>query len=172
VGSLELSSEPDRPELAEVGGGQRPRPASRELPDPDERGRVYEATRAHVDADALEHAHEQGYQGEVPRFLRMWADHLERWPQERRTGVAVDRTADPPGSYRSDGGYYLSPDRNAEASEGIGRVREAEPAISEDIRTVEAENTVGAWLEGFTHRRKADDRLKEKIAERLNARAG
>jgi len=103
----------------------------------------------------------------VPRFLRMWADHLERWPGDRRTEAAVDRSADPPGSYRSDSGFYLSPDSNAEANEGIGRVREAETSISADIRTVETENSAGAWLEGFTHRLKGDDRLKEKIAERL-----
>jgi hypothetical protein len=175
VGSSELQSDPegaDRPELAEVGGRHRPAPASRELADPDERGRVYEATRAHVDADASAYAHEQGYQGEVPRFLRMWADHLERWPGDRRTEAAVDRSADPPGSYRSDSGFYLSPDSNAEANEGIGRVREAETSISADIRTVETENSAGAWLEGFTHRLKGDDRLKEKIAEQLQVEPG
>jgi hypothetical protein len=169
VGSSELQSDPegtDRPEFAEV-GGRPPRSAPRELPDPDERGRVYEATWAHVEADASAYAHEHGYQSEVPRFLRMWADHLERWPEERRTGTAVDRSADPPGSYRSDGGFYLSPDGNAEASEGIGRVREAEASISADVRMVEAENTAGGWLEGFTHRLKGDDRLKEKIAEKI-----
>jgi hypothetical protein len=173
VGSSELRSDPegaDRPEVSELaglGGRHQPRLVSRELPDPDERSRVYEATCAHVEADASAYAHEQGYQGEVPRFLRMWADHLDRWPQDRRTGGAVDRSADPPGSYRSDSGCYLSPDVNAEASEGIGRVREAEASISADMRDVETENTAGAWLEGFTHRLKGDDRLKEKIAERL-----
>jgi hypothetical protein len=170
VRSLDLSPEPegaDRPELTEVGGGRR---SHRELPDPEERSQAYEAALAYVDGDLAER--EVSYRDEVPRFLRMWADHLERWPEERRTCAAVDRSADPPGSYRSDGGFYLSPDRNAEADEGIGRVREAEAEISADVRAVEQDNTADAWLEGFESRLKGDDRLKEKIAEQLEAEPG
>jgi hypothetical protein len=48
-------------------------------------------------------------------------------------------------------------------------VREAEPAISADMRTIEQENRHGGWLEGFEHRVKGDDRLKEKVAEQLKA---
>lgn len=54
VGSLDLPSEPEEPgrlERAGDGGAQRPKPASREAPDPDERGRVYEAMRARAEAD-------------------------------------------------------------------------------------------------------------------------
>jgi hypothetical protein len=176
MGSLDLSSEPDgadRPELAEVGAGHRPRSGSRELPDPDERGRLYEVTRTHVDADAAEQTretgqNEQSYHAAVPRFLRMWADHLDRWPDERRTTAPADnRSPDQPGSYRSDGGFYLSPDRNAEADQCIARVREAETSISADIQTIARETTAGAHLEGFDHRLKGDTRLKEKIADGL-----
>jgi hypothetical protein len=49
----------------------------------------------------------------------------------------------------------------------IGRVREAEPAVSADMRTIERENRHGGWLEGFDRRIKGDDRLKEKVAEGL-----
>jgi hypothetical protein len=177
VGSLDLSPDPegaDKPELAEVGGGGRRR-AAREMPDPEERGRVYDAALAYANADAGAAAGSgadsmadgQRYWAEVPRFLRMWADHVERWPEEQRTGTAVDRSPDPPGSYRSDGGFYLSPDRNDESDEGIDRVRQAETSISAAIRSVEQDNTAGAWLEGFECRLKGDDRLKEKIAEAL-----
>ena len=50
---MDLPSEPEesgRPEQASA-GVERLSPKSRELPDPDERGRVYEATRAHAEAE-------------------------------------------------------------------------------------------------------------------------
>ena len=47
--------------------------------------------------------------------------------------------------------------------------REAEPAISADVRTTERENRYGGWLEGFDFRLKGEDRLKEKVAEKLEA---
>jgi hypothetical protein len=183
VGSLDLPSEPEepgRPECAGDGGAGRPKPASREAPDPDERGRVYEAMRACAEADRADR-HEQvpgpdqrpdetgprGYWSEVPRFLRMRADHEERWPADRQSTAAADRSADPPGSYRSDGNLYLNPERHAETVSAIGRVRETEPAISADAQTIAKENTCGGWLAGFKFRLKGDDRLKEKVAEGL-----
>jgi hypothetical protein len=46
-------------------------------------------------------------------------------------------------------------------------VREAEPGISADVQATERDNRYGGWLEGFGHRLKGEDRLKEKVAERL-----
>ncbi len=183
MGSLDRPSDPEepgRPERAGDGGADRPRPASREAPDPDERGRVYEAMRARAEADRADR-HEQvpgpdqrpdetgqrGYWSEVPRFLRMRADHEERWPADRQPAAGADRPADPPGSYRSDGDFYLSPERHAEVADAIGQIRKAEPAISANVRTIEQENTSGGRLEGFDFRLKGDDRLKEKVAEGL-----
>ena len=170
MGSIDLPSEPEgsgRPEQAGA-GGDRPWPGSRprELPDPDERGRLYEATRAHAEAtrahaeaEATERPEQvpepgqsrdgtgqRGYWDEVPRFGRMWADHVGRWPAERQP-AAADGSADPPGSHRSDGGFYLSPERHAEAVDAIGQVRKAEAPISAGTRTAEQENTSGGWLE-------------------------
>jgi hypothetical protein len=51
VGFLDLPDEPGRPERASAGGADRPTPKRRALPDPDERGRTYEAMRAHASAD-------------------------------------------------------------------------------------------------------------------------
>ena len=73
--------------------------------------------------------------------------------QHRTTGTAN------PGS---------TPVRRAEAAaEAIGRTREAEPGLSADAQAIEQENKHGGWLDGFKHRLKGEDRLKEKIAERL-----
>jgi len=171
---MDLPSEPDEsgcPEQASA-GVERLSPKSRELPDPDERGRVYEATRAHAEAEAAQRPEEVSepgtYWNEVPRFRRMWADHEERWPKDRQAAAGGDWPTDPPGSYRSNGGFPLSPERHAETINAIGRARKAEPAISADIQTAERENICGGRLEGFDHRLKGDDRLKEKVAGGLS----
>ena len=111
VGSMDLPDRPDEPRRAEHADAGRPAPRPREMPDPDERGRVYEAVRAHVSAETAEGAppgqrpdgtDQRSYRDEAPRFLERKADLDERGPATRR--AAVDRSADPPGSYRSDGG--------------------------------------------------------------------
>jgi hypothetical protein len=102
----------------------------------------------------------------VPRFRRMWADHEGRWPKDRQP-AATDGALDLPGSHRSKGGFDLSPERHEEATEAISRARKVEPTISADAQTAEKENTCAGWLEGFKFRLKGDDRLKEKVADKL-----
>lgn len=177
MGSLDLPDEPDKPMRAmqaDTAGTDRDSRSSRELPDPDERGRAYEAARACVSAETPAEASpgrqpdagdQRTYWDEVPRFGAIWAKHEKHWPE--RANAAADRSADPAGSYRSDGGFYLKPERHAETIEAIRQVRQAEPTISADIRTTERENTYGCWLEGYKNRLKGEDRLKEKVAERL-----
>jgi hypothetical protein len=289
VGSLDLPDQPDevgRAMQADAGGMGRPTPKSRELPDPDERGRAYEAMRAHVsaetpeealpgrvpdagdqgscrddvprshdawadhdrreperqhaavdrsgdrpelpaatdeatgqvreagrtpsaDAQAIDQENKHGgwlagvefrldgedrlkeklgaetaeedspgqlpdaadqrnYWDEVPRFRDMWVDHERRWP-ERHSATEPDRSSDPPGTYRSNGGLKLNPEQHAETKEAIRHMREAEKPISADMQIIGRENTNGGWLEGFGHRIKGDDRLKEKVAEQVAA---
>jgi hypothetical protein len=148
------------------------------MPDPDERGRAYEAMRAHVSAETAEWSEQvpesgqrpdrtdqRSYRHDVPRFLDTGADQAERSPADRQQ--AADRAADPPGSYRNDAGPYRSSEQHAETAEAVGWMREAELTISADARTIERENKYGGWLEGFEFRLKGDDRLKEKVAEKL-----
>jgi hypothetical protein len=186
MGFLDLSDQPDepgRPERGSASGADRPTPRLRELPDPDERGRAYEEMRAYACAEtagessdaAGESQHDQqadragprGYRDEVPRLMDMWADHERRWPTDRRT--TADPSADAPAPHHRDGEYRERSEQQAETADGIGRVREAEPGLSADAQAIEQENkdTYGGWLEGFEHRLKGEDRLKEKIAERL-----
>jgi hypothetical protein len=174
LGPLDLPDEPSKPMRAmraDAGGEDRDTHESRELPDPEERGRAYEAARAYVSATPAEASpsrqpdagDQRSYWDEVPRFGDMWAKHEKSWPE--RANAAADRSADPAGSYRSDGGFYLKPERHAQTIEAIREVRRVEPTISADIRTTERENTYGCWLEGFEKRLKGGDRLKEKVAE-------
>ena len=186
MGFLDLPDRPDepaRPERASMSGADRPTLKPRELPDPDERGRVYEAMRAHTSAEtagessdaAGESQHDQqtdaagqrDYRGEMPRFMEMWADHETRWPTDRRT--TADPSVDTPASQHRDGEFRQRAERQAETAEAIGQVREAEPGLSADAQAIEQENkdTYGGWLEGFEHRLKRQDRLLAKVAEGL-----
>ena len=83
MGFLELPDQPDEPqrrEHARADGGDRSTPKRRELPDPDERGRAYEAMRAHVSAETRD---EPGgsYWDAVPRFLDL-PGRLRSWRPE------------------------------------------------------------------------------------------
>ena len=107
----------------------------------------------------------RNYWYEVPRFLREWQDLKERLPD--RKAQAADSSGDPHGSWRGEGGQYLSPDQHEKSKQEITEVREAERGITADLRKVEAENTTGAKLAGLEFRLKGEERLKEKIAEKI-----
>jgi hypothetical protein len=184
VGFLDLPDRPDepgRPEQGSTSGADQPIPKPRELPDPDERGRVYEAMRAYGSAETAKESSDaagesqhgkqadgsgqRAYRDEVPRFTDMWADHERRWPQTRR------HVADLTTAHHQDDSPRPSPERQAETAEAIGRVREAEPRLSADAQAIEQENkdTYAGWLEGFDHRIKGEDRLEEKAVEQAAA---
>jgi hypothetical protein len=105
------------------------------------------------------------YWSEVPRFMRTWAAHEHTWPE--RQASAVDRSKDPPGSWRGKGNQYLDPEQHARAKDVIADVERAEKPITKHLQEVEQDNACGGWLEGLEYRLKGEDRLKEKIAEVL-----
>jgi hypothetical protein len=162
VGSVDLPDQPDndrRVEQSDNRGADRSTAGSREMLDPDERGRAYDAIRAQVSAETPEQPSpnrqpegtgERTYRDEVSRFQAMRAEHEKRWPTAERS--AVDRSA--------------NPERHADA-DAIVRMREAEPRVSEDVQAIEQDNKYGGWLEGFKYRLKEEDRLREKIAAKL-----
>jgi hypothetical protein len=118
--------------------------------------------RADQEADGVK----RDFWTELPRFLKAWADHVSTWPSERIAST-VDRSRDPAGSWRGDGGQYLNPRQHAQTKDIIEKVRQREEKITQDIEQVRSENSCGGWLEGLEHRCKGDDRLKEKIAGEL-----
>jgi hypothetical protein len=125
------------------------------------------ADRLNRDLEGPDHrpdAAERDYWSEVPRFQRARAAHLRRWPEGRR--APVDRSRDPVGSWRGDGNQYLSPEQHAEANTVIANVRRCEETISGHMQDIERESGSGS-LHGWQFRRKEDDRLKEKIAEKV-----
>lgn len=117
--------------------------------------------------DRRPEARSRDYWSEVPRFLQTWVEHERRWPAER--AAPIDRSRDPAGSWRGDGNQYLSPEQNAQADDVIARVQRAEESVTADMKKVEQENACGGRLEGFDFRLKGQDRMKEKIAEKVES---
>jgi hypothetical protein len=112
----------------------------------------------------------RNYWSEVPRFQQASADHMSRWPDER-VATAPDRSRDPDGSWRGNGARYLNPDQHAQAREVIGGVARIGEKLTEHLGNAERENPHGGWLEGLEFRLKSQERLKEKIADLLEASA-
>jgi hypothetical protein len=121
-----------------------------------------EDTEPYRQADAAE----RSFWSEEPRFHQASEDLLHRWPSDQAT-VAVDRSRDPAGSWRGDGGQYLNPELHEEAKDVIVAVQQREESMTGRMRATERDNSWGGWLEGLEFCRKGDDRLKEKIADSL-----
>jgi hypothetical protein len=112
-----------------------------------------------------------GYQERIPQFEQLWSWHQERWPEHPRAGDAV-RPNDPPGSWRGDGGRFLSPERNAEADEQIAAMHSHEKGITETLKRIGRDNSYGATLVGLQYCVKGEQRIKEKIHDRVSEEAG
>lgn len=141
--------------------------AGRETPD-----RVACATeyRATVDAAYREYRAAREWDETVPALREAWENHEKKWPYSERTGPTVHPEV--PGAWRGDGGRYLAPDANAEVTRGCARIHElGETVITPAMRRIEAEDP-GRHLAGLDHRLKGEDRLKEKVADELEARPG
>jgi hypothetical protein len=107
------------------------------------------------------------YWTEVPRFKSMWGAHESAWPKETQPAAKIDRSGDPPGSWRSDSNLLLSPEKHAQTREAIGSVQQTERSTTEHVHEVQQKNLYGGRLEGLDFRLKGEDRLKEKVAEIL-----
>ena len=122
--------------------------------------------RPEVERDDDADAPERDYWGETSEFLRAAEDHERRWPTEHLT-AAVDRSRDPAGSWRGDGNQYLSPEVHGQVKEDIARVRQTEVSLTSFVQETLRDEDCGGWLVGLEHRCKGDERLKEKIAEKI-----
>ena len=100
--------------------------------------------------------------GETTKESRwMWTEYQRRWPPGERP--PIDRSDDPPGSWRGDGNGFLKPADNGRVESACDRIagREQEK-ISPALRAVESQDP-DRHLIGFEHRLKGRDRIKEKI---------
>jgi hypothetical protein len=96
----------------------------------------------------------------------MWGEYHRRWPPEERP--PVDRSSDPPGSWRSDSNGFLDTAANARIEAECDRIVEREQEkISPAMRDTENQDPT-RHLIGFEHRRKGRDRIKEKVYDDMD----
>jgi len=93
----------------------------------------------------------------------LWAEYQRRWPPEERR--PVDRSSDPPGSWRGEGDRYLKVADNSRVEEACDRIADLErEKITPAMRAIESQDP-DRHLIGFDHRRKDRDRIKEKVCD-------
>jgi hypothetical protein len=125
---------------------QRPEPAARDEPGP----------RSEPSTTWAETA-------ELSRW--MWTEYKRRWPPEDRP--PVDRSADPPGSWRGDSNRFLSAAVNTDLEQECDHIADLErETISPKLHDVESCDP-DRHLIAFEHRLKGRDRIKEKVADSI-----
>jgi hypothetical protein len=124
--------------------------------------------RATVDTAYHDYQAAREWDEAVPALREAWETHEKKWIYPERTEPTVHPEV--PGAWRGPGGRYLAPDANAEVTHGCARIREVgETVITPALRRIEAEDP-DRHLAGLDHYLKGEDRLKEKVAERLQLR--
>ena len=112
-------------------------------------------------AAAREQAAAQKWDGTATESRWMWTEYQRKWPSEERP--PVDRSADPPGSWRGEGDRFLPRTVNGRVEAECDRVTEREQEkISPALRAIESQDP-DRHLIGFEHRLKGRDRIKEKV---------
>jgi len=91
----------------------------------------------------------------------MWAEYRRRWPPGER--APVDKSDDPPGSWRGDNGSFLDRAANGRVEAECDRITQREQEkISPALLDTESQDP-DRHLIGFEHCRKGRDRIKEKV---------
>jgi hypothetical protein len=117
-------------------------------------------------AAAREQAAAQKWDGSAKESRWMWTEYQRRWPPEERP--PVDKSANPPGSWRGEGNRSLDRAVNSRVESECERVAERErERISPALRTTESQDP-DRHLIGFEHRLKGRDRIKEKVCAFTN----
>jgi hypothetical protein len=104
--------------------------------------------------------------GETAKESRwIWGEYQRKWPPEERP--PVDKSADPPGSWRGDRGRFLDNPVNSRVETVCDRVVEREQEkFSPALRATESQDP-DRHLIGFEHRLKGRDRIKEKVYDKM-----
>jgi hypothetical protein len=103
------------------------------------------------------------YWTEVPGFFATWQSHTDKWPRFASYGIGGQPE-------RSDSRARSSgADARVDVSTAIDRIPRAEPRISEDFTRTVDHCSRNAWVAGFDFRLKGNDRMKQKVTEKLAA---
>jgi hypothetical protein len=112
-------------------------------------------------AAAREQAAAQKWDGTEKESRWMWTEYQRRWPPEERP--SVDRSTDPPGSWRGEGNSSLDRAANSRVESHCDRIAECErEKISPALRAIESQDP-DRRLVGCEHCLKGRDRIKEKV---------
>jgi hypothetical protein len=121
--------------------------------------------RAEVRGEVRGEASRGAWAAAAPQLRAEWADHKRRHPDQARPPASTQ----PDGSWHGDGGRRLSPEQHAETAKCAADLRdEARQTIRPAIERVAAADP-GRQLAGLQHMLKGEDRLKEKVADALQA---
>jgi hypothetical protein len=101
------------------------------------------------------------------RSREMWTEHQARWPAEKRP--PVDRSSDPPGSWRGDSNRFLDSAANRHVDERCDQIAESERDIVSPAMQALESCDPDRSLAGFDRRLKGRDRIKDKVAEQMEA---
>ena len=113
---------------------------------------------------ASEQAAAQKWGERVEESRWMWTEYQRRWPPGERP--PVDKSADPPGSWRGDRTRYLDPADSARVDAACDQIaRCEEERITPALRTLESQDP-DRHLIGFENRLKGRDRIKEKVYDK------
>ncbi len=115
---------------------------------------------------AREQAAAEKWDGTAKESRWMWTEYQRKWPPEER--APVDKSDDPPGSWRGEGNRFLKPAENGRVEAACDSItgREQEK-ISPALRAIESQDP-DRHLIGFEHRLKGRDRIKEKVFAFIN----
>jgi hypothetical protein len=95
----------------------------------------------------------------------IWTEYQRKWPPEERR--PVDRSNDPPGSWRGDGDRFLKVADNSRVEAACDLIAEREQEkISPALRAIESQDP-DRHLIGFDDRRKGSDRIKDKVSRMM-----
>jgi hypothetical protein len=96
---------------------------------------------------------------------RVWAEYQRKWPADER--APVDRSREPPGPSRGDGSQPLDRAVNEELDQECDQIAAREQErISPTLLKTESRDS-DRHLVGFEYRLKGRDRIKEKVADRI-----
>ena len=96
----------------------------------------------------------------------MWAEYQRKWPPGER--APVDKSSDPPGSWRGDRNRFLDTADNSRVESACDRIaKQEEEKISPALLATESQDP-DRHLVGFDDRLKSRDRIKEKVCGFIN----
>lgn len=128
---------------------------------------MYRALVEHAYATVRGPTAQDGWAQAIPQLLVSWRILKEKYGYEERPEPVAQADG---GSSRGKGGRRLDAASNAEIDLGYARIREVgENVIAPAILRVAAEDPTRS-LAGFDRRIKGEDRLKEKISDRMRSK--